>query len=49
MNEDHGSGAGARTEGKYKLELVITWAIVGIPLLYGIVNAIKAVVQLFTG
>lgn len=35
--------------GKYRVGLVITWAIVGIPLIYGIVNAIRAVIQLFTG
>lgn len=37
------------TPGKYKVELVITWTIVGIPLLYGLFNAVKAALQLFGG
>lgn len=37
------------TPGKYKAEIAVTWTIVGIPLAYGIYNAVKAATQLFTG
>lgn len=37
------------TPGKYRAEIAITWTIVGIPLAYGIYNAVKAALQLFTG
>lgn len=29
--------------------IAISWALVGIPLVYGLYNALKAAVQLFTG
>jgi hypothetical protein len=37
------------TSGKYKAELAIAWTIVGIPLAYGVYNAVKAALQLFGG
>lgn len=37
------------TPDKYKAEIAVTWTIVGIPLAYGIYNAVKAATQLFTG
>lgn len=37
-----------RTPDKYKAEIGITWLIVGIPLLYGLFNAMTAALQLFT-
>lgn len=49
MSESQSITAEHHTPGKYKVELVIAWVIVGIPLSYGIFNALKAAVQLFTG
>lgn len=40
---------GEHTPGKYKAEIAITWTIVGIPLAYGVFNAVKAALQLFSG
>lgn len=37
-----------RTPDKYKAQLSITWLIVGIPLIYGLFNALTAALQLFT-
>lgn len=37
------------TPDKYKAEIAITWTIVGLPLAYGVYNAVKAALQLFTG
>lgn len=34
---------------KYGAEIAITWTIVGLPLAYGIYNAVKAALQLFSG
>jgi hypothetical protein len=33
---------------KYKVEIAITWTIVMIPLTYGVYNAVKAALQLFS-
>lgn len=35
------------THAKYEVEIVTTWLIVGIPLAYGVFNAVKAALQLF--
>jgi hypothetical protein len=43
------SGTEEHTARKYQVELAITWAIVGIPLVYGVYNAVKAALQLFSG
>jgi hypothetical protein len=37
------------TPEKYKVEIAITWTIVTIPLAYGVYNALKAALQLFSG
>lgn len=37
------------TPGKYRVEIIVTWTIVGIPLVYGVYNALKAALQLFSG
>jgi hypothetical protein len=42
-------GAAAHTPEKYKFEIAVTWTIVGIPLAYGVFNAVRAALQLFTG
>ena len=34
------------TPAKYEVEIVTTWLIVGIPLAYGVFNAVKAALQL---
>lgn len=39
----------AHLPGKYRAELAITWTIVVVPLAYGVYNAVKTAVQLFTG
>jgi hypothetical protein len=44
-----GSGTEEHTPGKYRAELAIAWAIVGIPLAYGVYHAVKAALQLFSG
>jgi hypothetical protein len=44
-----GSSTAEHTPGKYKAELVITWTIVGMPLAYGVYNAVKAALRLFSG
>ena len=36
------------TPAKYEAEIVTTWLIVGIPLAYGVFNAVKAALQLFS-
>ena len=33
---------------KYAVVIVVTWLIVGIPLAYGVFNAVKAALQLFS-
>lgn len=33
----------------YTAELIVNWTIVGLPLAYGLFNALKAAAQLFTG
>ncbi|MFD3506937.1 hypothetical protein [Nocardia sp. NPDC058666] len=33
----------------YRTQLVISWLAVGIPLAYGIFNAVKAALKLFSG
>ena len=33
----------------YRAQLVLSWLAVGIPLGYGIFNAVKAALQLFSG
>jgi len=43
------SGSTERTPDKYKAEIAITWTIVGLPLAYGVFQAVKAALQLFTG
>ena len=43
------SGTQELTPDKYKAEIAITWTIVGVPLAYGIYNAVKAALQLFSG
>ena len=37
------------TPDKYKAQIAITWTIVVIPLAYGLYNAVKAALQLFSG
>jgi hypothetical protein len=37
------------TPGKYKAEITVAWLLVGIPLSYGVFNAVKAALQLFSG
>jgi hypothetical protein len=37
------------TPDKYKVEIAITWTIVTMPLAYGVYNALKAALQLFSG
>ena len=44
-----GSSTEEHTPGKYKVEIALTWTIVGIPLSYGVYNAVKAALQLFSG
>jgi hypothetical protein len=44
-----GSSRAEYTADTYKAELAITWTIVGIPLAYGVYNALKAALQLFSG
>jgi hypothetical protein len=44
-----GSSRAEHTADTYKAELAITWTIVGIPLAYGVYNALKAALQLFSG
>lgn len=36
-------------ERSYTAELIVNWTIVGLPLAYGLFNALKAAAQLFTG
>lgn len=43
------SGATEHTAGKYQVEIAVAWTIVGVPLAYGVYNAIQAALQLFTG
>lgn len=43
------SGIAEHASGKYKMQVAIAWTIVGIPLAYGIYNAVKAALQLFHG
>ncbi|GGK42357.1 MFS transporter small subunit [Nocardia camponoti] len=33
----------------YRARIAISWLVVGIPLGYGLYNAVKAALQLFTG
>ncbi len=33
----------------YRTQLVISWLVVGLPLGYGIFNAVKAALKLFSG
>ena len=35
--------------GEYKVEIAIAWTIVEIPLAYGMFNAVKTALQLFSG
>ncbi|GLZ05034.1 hypothetical protein Acsp03_25000 [Actinomadura sp. NBRC 104412] len=42
-------GTEEHASGKYKAQLVIAWTIVGIPLAYGVYNAVKAALKLFGG
>lgn len=37
------------TEGRHTAQLVVTWSLVTIPLLYGLYNAVNAALQLFQG
>lgn len=37
------------TAGKYRTEIAITWTVVLIPLAYGIINSVKAGLDLFSG
>ncbi|MBF6671670.1 hypothetical protein [Glutamicibacter sp. FBE19] len=39
----------AQKHANYTPALVITWTIVSVPLIYGLFNAAKAELQLFTG
>ena len=43
------SGSVEHTPEKYKVEIAITWTIVVIPLVYGVYNAVRAALQLFSG
>jgi hypothetical protein len=43
------SSTAVHATGKYKVELAIAWLIVGIPLTYGVFNALRTAIQLFTG
>jgi hypothetical protein len=42
-----GSGTPGHTPDKYQAEIVITWLIVGIPLAYGVFNALRAALRPF--
>jgi hypothetical protein len=44
-----GSSRAEHTADTYKAELAFTWTIVGIPVAYGVYNALKATLQLFSG
>lgn len=44
-----GSDATEHTPGKYQTETAVAWTIVGVPLAYGVYNAVLAALQLFTG
>lgn len=44
-----GSGATEHTPDKYKAEIAVTWTIVGVPLAYGVYNAVKTALLLFSG
>ncbi len=37
------------SDGRHPVQLVVTWTLVTIPLLYGLYNAIDAALQLFQG
>jgi hypothetical protein len=37
------------TEGTHTPRIVVSWFIVGVPLVYGVFMAIKSSLQLFTG
>jgi hypothetical protein len=39
-------GAAEHTPAKYNVEIAVSWTIVGIPLAYGVFNAVKAALQL---
>lgn len=43
------SGTAEHTAGKYTAQVAVAWTIVGIVLAYGVYNALKAALQLFTG
>lgn len=44
-----GSDTTEHTPGKYQVEIIVAWLIVGIPLAYGVYNAVQTALQLFTG
>ncbi|CAM3281608.1 MULTISPECIES: MFS transporter small subunit [unclassified Tsukamurella] len=37
------------SDGRHPVQLVVTWTLVTIPLLYGLYNAVDAALQLFQG
>ena len=37
------------SDGRHPVQLVVTWTLVTIPLLYGLYNAVNAALQLFHG
>lgn len=39
----------AESDGRHPVQLVVTWTLVIIPLLYGLYNAVDAALQLFQG
>ncbi|PPK97623.1 hypothetical protein CLV92_103157 [Kineococcus xinjiangensis] len=47
----HGNGVGTpdRTPANTKLRLLVGWTLVGIPLLYGVVETLNRASKLFTG
>lgn len=49
MAEHTPAEAPDQAERSYTAELIVNWSIVGIPLTYGLYNALKAAAQLFSG
>lgn len=43
------TGSTEHTPGKYQVEIAVTWLIVGIPLAYGVSQAVMAALQLVSG
>ncbi|WP_269434216.1 MFS transporter small subunit [Tsukamurella sputi] len=39
----------AESDGRHPVQLVVTWTLVTVPLLYGLYHAVDAALQLFQG